>query len=49
VELKGSGQATLNVLKRVEATLRGSGSVTVFGNPSERSISRTGSGDVEFR
>ena len=48
VELKGSGGVSLTALKSIAVTLRGSGGVNVFGNPSERHVTRSGSGDVSF-
>lgn len=44
----GSGSSTVNAQKSVTVSLSGSGDVEVHGNPSQRSISRTGSGDISF-
>lgn len=49
VELMGSGTATIQAHEVVSVNLRGSGDVTVYGGPNQRSVSRTGSGDVTFR
>lgn len=49
VNLLGSGSVVLNVRDRVDARLRGSGDIIVHGEPPEREISKTGSGEVEFR
>lgn len=49
VELMGSGTATIQAREVVSVSLRGSGDVTVYGSPNQRSVSRTGSGDVTFR
>ncbi len=48
VVLRGSGTSVVQATKSVDVTVSGSGGVTVFGNPNERNVSRTGSGDVDF-
>jgi hypothetical protein len=49
IELMGSGTAVVQASEVVAVSLRGSGDVTVHGRPDQRSVSRTGSGDVNFR
>ena len=49
IELHGSGSASVQAFKSAEVTVRGSGDVSVLGNPGERVVSRTGSGDVTFK
>lgn len=49
LQLMGSGDAVLTALKSVSVTLRGSGDVVVYGSPTERNVSRNGSGDVTFK
>jgi hypothetical protein len=49
VNLLGTGAVVLNVRDQVDVRLRGSGDVLVHGDPAERTISKTGSGEVEFR
>lgn len=49
VNLLGSGTVVLNVRDKVDAHLRGSGDIVIHGDPPERTISKTGSGEVEFR
>jgi hypothetical protein len=49
LQLMGSGDATITASKAATVTLRGSGDVLVYGNPSERNVSRNGSGDVIFK
>ena len=44
----GSSSSTLYASKRVQVDMTGSGSITVYGNPDQRDISRTGSGSVGF-
>jgi hypothetical protein len=44
----GSGDSSVSARKAVTVSLNGSGDVEVFGHPSERSISRTGTGEVSF-
>lgn len=46
--LKGSGTATVFARRSAALELRGSGEVTVYGNPGQRSVSRTGSGSVSW-
>lgn len=48
VEVKGSGTTDVFARKAAAITVAGSGDVTVYGNPDERSVSRTGSGNVSF-
>jgi hypothetical protein len=48
VELNGSGSSVVQVLKRADVSVHGSGQVKVLGNPAERAVSRTGSGSVSF-
>jgi mannose-6-phosphate isomerase-like protein (cupin superfamily) len=49
LQLMGSGDATITARKSATVTVRGSGDVLVYGNPSERSVSRNGSGEVTFQ
>ena len=49
VSLLGSGNSLVQARKTAQVTVRGSGDVSVLGNPSERSASTTGSGKVDFR
>ncbi|MES2318976.1 MAG: head GIN domain-containing protein [Pseudomonadota bacterium] len=49
VKLHGSGTSVVQALKTVDVTVRGSGDVSVLGNPTERTVNKTGSGDVVFR
>ena len=49
VNLRGSGSSVVQAIKTAEVTVRGSGDVSVIGNPGERSVNKTGSGDVTFR
>ena len=49
LQLMGSGDTVLTALKSVSVTLRGSGDVQVYGSPSDRAVSRNGSGDVTFK
>jgi hypothetical protein len=48
VRQTGSGNASVTAHATVAAAVSGSGDVDVYGNPPTRSISRTGSGDVNF-
>lgn len=48
VRQTGSGNTSVTAHARVAAALSGSGDIDVYGNPPERTISRTGSGDVHF-
>jgi hypothetical protein len=49
VELHGSGTSKVLAKRKAEVTLRGSGDVDVYGSPNERTVSRTGSGEVTWR
>ncbi|NHZ80222.1 DUF2807 domain-containing protein [Massilia sp. CCM 8695] len=48
VELTGSGSAIVQARKSAAVNLRGSGDVSVHGNPDQRAVTRNGSGDVTF-
>ncbi|HEX8612384.1 MAG TPA: head GIN domain-containing protein [Telluria sp.] len=48
IDLMGSGSAIVQARKSASVSVRGSGDVTVHGNPTERSVTRNGSGDVSF-
>jgi hypothetical protein len=49
VNLRGSGTSIVQARKNADVTLRGTGDVSVLGNPDGRTVNRTGSGDVTFR
>jgi hypothetical protein len=49
VALSGSGDVAAQATKSATGTLSGSGDITVFGQPAERSVKRSGSGTVVFR
>ena len=49
VHLSGSGTSVVQALRTAEVNLKGSGDVSVLGNPNERSVNKTGAGDVTFR
>lgn len=48
VRQTGSGNTSVTAHASVTAAVSGSGDIDVYGNPPERTISRTGSGDVHF-
>lgn len=48
VKQQGSGNTRVHARQTVAVTLSGSGDVDVSGNPNQRSVSRTGSGDANF-
>ncbi|HEY5798860.1 MAG TPA: head GIN domain-containing protein [Burkholderiaceae bacterium] len=48
VDLHGSGDIDLQALKSIAVNLNGSGDVSVKGNPTQRNISKRGSGDVSW-
>ncbi|MDB5793585.1 MAG: hypothetical protein JWQ80_3609 [Massilia sp.] len=48
VRQTGSGNTSVTAHAHVTAAVSGSGDIDVYGNPPQRSISRTGSGDVHF-
>lgn len=49
VNLRGSGTSVVQAIKTAQVTVRGSGDVSVLGNPTERVVNKTGSGDITFR
>jgi hypothetical protein len=48
IEQMGSGSSIVAARQSVAATIRGSGDIEVYGNPNQRSVNRTGSGEVTF-
>jgi hypothetical protein len=48
VTVSGSGSASVNARQRVAAEISGAGSITVYGNPKERSTQVNGSGKITF-
>ena len=48
VNLKGSGNTHVFAKQSADLTLRGSGDIRVLGNPDQRNVSRTGTGDVSW-
>jgi Putative auto-transporter adhesin, head GIN domain len=48
VKQQGSGNTRVHARQSVAVALSGSGDVDVYGNPNQRSVSRTGSGDARF-
>jgi Putative auto-transporter adhesin, head GIN domain len=48
VNVQGSGNTDVFARDAVAIAIAGSGDVTVYGNPDQRSVSRTGSGDASF-
>ena len=49
VNLRGSGTSVVQAIKTADVTVRGSGDVSVLGNPTQRVVNKTGSGDITFR
>jgi hypothetical protein len=49
VNLHGSGNSVVRAIKTAQVTVRGSGDVSVLGNPAQRNVDKTGSGDVTFK
>ena len=48
VNLQGSGTGQVFARRSAELTLKGSGDIRVYGNPDNRNVSRSGSGDVSW-
>lgn len=48
VRQTGSGNTSVTAHATLAAAVSGSGDIDVYGNPPQRTISRTGSGDVHF-
>lgn len=49
VGISGSGDAEAYASKSVDVSVAGSGSARIFGNPANRKVDRTGSGEVRFK
>jgi hypothetical protein len=45
----GSGDSSVLATSALAASVSGSGNIDVYGQPATRSVSRTGSGEVDFR
>lgn len=48
IQQYGSGSSVVSARNSVTASITGSGDIEVLGNPSQRSMSRTGSGEISF-
>ncbi len=48
VDFNGSGSTSVQASAKADVSLRGSGDITVYGNPTQRSVNRSGSGDVTW-
>jgi hypothetical protein len=48
VTLNGSGDATVNASRRIVAEISGAGSISVYGDPKERSTEVNGAGKITF-
>jgi hypothetical protein len=44
----GTGNSTVNARSSVAVSVNGNGDVAVYGNPPQRSVSRSGNGEVSF-
>lgn len=49
IRVSGSGEVSLSVQKEVNASVSGSGDITIYGNPQKRNRHISGSGDIEFK
>lgn len=49
MNLKGSGNAKIFVENEVDVAIKGSGDVTILGNPKTQRTSTKGSGDIHFK
>jgi hypothetical protein len=48
IQQLGSGKSSVRARRTLSAALSGSGSIDVHGHPAQRTVSRTGSGEVSF-
>jgi hypothetical protein len=48
IKLHGSGDADIHAAKKIEASIVGSGDIHIFGQPTLRAVSRSGSGDIRW-
>jgi hypothetical protein len=49
IDLHGSGNSKVLARQSAAVSLRGSGDVNVYGNPADRNVNRTGSGEVNWK
>lgn len=47
--MTGSGSAIVHASRKFDSVVRGTGDVTVYGNPADRSVSVNGSGEVVYK
>jgi predicted NAD/FAD-dependent oxidoreductase len=48
VTLQGSGTTNVFARQSADVTVKGNGAIRVFGNPSDRNVSRSGSGGISW-
>ncbi len=49
VEMRGTGTSSVLAKHSADVSLRGTGDVNVYGSPNERNVSKTGTGEVNWR
>lgn len=49
VEMRGTGSSSVLAKHSADVSLRGTGDVNVYGSPNERNVSKTGTGEVNWR
>jgi hypothetical protein len=49
VEMRGTGTSSVSAKRSADVSLRGTGDVNVYGSPNERNVSKTGTGEVNWR
>lgn len=49
VEMRGTGTSSVLAKRSADVSLRGTGDVNVYGSPNERNVSKTGTGEVNWR
>ncbi len=49
VEMRGTGSSSVLAKRSADVSLRGTGDVNVYGSPNERNVSKTGTGEVNWR
>jgi len=49
IDVSGSGTISAHAARSVKVDLSGSGDITIAGNPKQRSVDRSGAGEVKFK
>jgi hypothetical protein len=49
IDVSGSGTISAHAARSAKVDVSGSGDITITGNPKQRSVDRSGAGEVRFK